>query len=314
MSIRQFVVSVIAIFFAGFAVATAEQFALVNISTAYVRAKPSHTGELVTQQLMGFPVKIIESKGEWSLVETIDGYKGYIIDNTLHAISLEQYDAWRDSPRVIVNCHKEIAITDPLGSQISDVVPGAILQVIAQSQPDSTKIHVILPDNRLGFIPADVAMPLSSWSNQQLSISDVIAYATHNLGAPYLWGGMSPKGMDCSGMTWTAYWLNGRLLQRDASKQALMGDKILDWQQLKAGDLAFFGNPTTRRITHVALLIDDCGSIIHSSQGRVRYNSLNPEAPDAINANFLWGVSSCGFMPIIETEKAFWLFNKPSSK
>lgn len=310
MSIRHYILSAIAFIFSVMIATAADTYALIDISTAYVRSKPSHSGELVTQQLMGFPVKIIESKGEWSLVETIDGYKGYIINNTLHPLSPEQYDAWRASDRVVVNCHKEIAITDSIGSQISDIVPGAILQINAQSQSDTTKIHVTLPDNRIGFIPTDAVMPLSPWSSQQLSISDIIAYATHNLGAPYLWGGMSPKGMDCSGMTWVAYWLNGRLLQRDASRQALMGNKILDWCQLKAGDLAFFGNPTTKRITHVALLIDDCGSIIHSSQGRVRYNSLNPAAPDKITANFLWGISSTSFLPLSETPQAAWLFLK----
>ena len=151
---------------------------------------------------------------------------------------------------------------------------------------------------------------ITDWSGQPLSVDDAIAYGMDNLGAPYLWGGMSPKGMDCSGLTWTAYWLNGRLLQRDASKQALMGDKITDWKQLKAGDLAFFGNPKTGRITHVALLRDDKGNFVHSSAGRVRLNSLDPAAPDCISAKFMWGISSDNFRAIKNDPKSSRLFNK----
>lgn len=308
MNIRHYILSTLASVATLLTASAAEPFAFIDISTAYVRSRPSHASELVTQQLMGFPVKILASEGEWSRVETIDGYKGYIIDNTLSPASAEQYDAWRKSVRVIVTSHKEIAITDSVGHQISDIVPGAILRLGTKSSADTTKIHVIFPDNREGYISTEAVMPLTEWCSQPLSIPDVIAYSIDNLGAPYLWGGMSPKGMDCSGMTWVAYWLNGRLLRRDASKQALMGDKITDWQQLKAGDLAFFGNATTRRITHVALLIDDTGTIVHSSQGRVRYNSLNPDADNAIKANFLWGISSASFLPLIETTKASWLF------
>lgn len=308
MNIRHYLLSAIASL-AVFSNATAaEPYAFVDISTAYVRSRPSHAGELVTQQLMGFPVKILASEGEWARVETIDGYKGYIIENTLTPATAEQYHAWRKSNRAIVVSHNELVITDSIGVQISDIVPGAILQLGTQSHADSTKVNVIFPDNREGFISSDAVMPLTEWSSQPLSILNVISYSVDNLGAPYLWGGMSPKGMDCSGMTWVAYWLNGRLLQRDASKQALMGDKITDWRQLKAGDLAFFGNPAIRRITHVALLIDDSGTIIHSSQGRVRYNSLNPKADNAIKANFLWGISSASFLPISNTPKAAWLF------
>lgn len=286
----------------------ADSHALVNISTAYVRSRPSHAGELVTQQLMGFPVKILSTEGEWSEVETIDGYKGYIIDNTLFRISEDDYDAWRKSPRVVATAHSEQSVADDNGRRISDVVPGAILRYEGICNSDTAMVCVVLPDGRKGVLPDAYVTDIIVWADKQLSVDDIIAYGMDNLGAPYLWGGMSPKGMDCSGLTWTAYWLNGRLLQRDASEQALMGHKIKDWRQLRAGDLAFFGNPRTQRITHVALLRDSLGNIVHSSSGRVRLNSIDPSAPDFITAKFLWGVSSDNFLPLKDDVRASWLF------
>lgn len=310
MKFRHIVFTVIALLGALSAAVAADRYALVNISTAYVRSRPSHSGELVTQQLMGFPVKILDSEGEWNKVETIDGYEGYIIDNTLVALTPEAYNQWKSLPRVVVTVHKELAITDVRGAQVSDVVPGAILGYGGICPSDSSMVVVVLPDGRKGLLDAGALTDITDWSRQPLSVDDAIAYGMDNLGAPYLWGGMSPKGMDCSGLTWTAYWLNGRLLQRDASKQALMGDKITDWKQLKAGDLAFFGNPKTGRITHVALLRDDKGNFVHSSAGRVRLNSLDPSALDCISAKFLWGISPDGFRPLKDDCKSSWLFNK----
>lgn len=310
MKLRHIVFTVIAFLGALSAAVAADRYALVNISTAYVRSRPSHSGELVTQQLMGFPVKILDSEGEWNKIETIDGYEGYIIDNTLVTLTPEDYSQWKSLLRVVVTAHKELSVTDANGAQVSDVVPGAILGYDGICPSDSSMAVVVLPDGRKGLLDAGALTDITDWSRQPLSVDDAIAYGMDNLGAPYLWGGMSPKGMDCSGLTWTAYWLNGRLLQRDASKQALMGDKITDWKQLRAGDLAFFGNPKTGRITHVALLRDSKGNFVHSSAGRVRLNSLDPSAPDCISAKFLWGISSYGFRPFSEDCKSLWLFNK----
>jgi gamma-D-glutamyl-L-lysine dipeptidyl-peptidase len=113
------------------------------------------------------------------------------------------------------------------------------------------------------------------------------------MGAPYLWGGTSMKGVDCSGFVKTAYYLQGVILPRDASQQARVGE-VVDIMQadtvsmekalsnLRRGDLLFFsplkdGKPTGR-VTHVAMYMGD-GKFIHSS-GLVRINSMKKGDPD----------------------------------
>ncbi len=166
MKIRRFLITAALFAVALSSVVATDRYALVDISTAYVRSRPSHSGELVTQQLMGFPVKILAVEGEWYRVETIDGYKGYIIGNTLHPVSTEEYNEWKNSERVIVNTNKEQAIAAADGKQISDIVPGAILEYEGVCPGDSLTAHVILPDGREGTDVSDGMEPTAFVSRQ----------------------------------------------------------------------------------------------------------------------------------------------------
>ncbi|MDE5900639.1 MAG: C40 family peptidase, partial [Muribaculaceae bacterium] len=96
------------------------------------------------------------------------------------------------------------------------------------------------------------------------------------VGSPYLWGGLSSKGMDCSGLVRMAYMAQGRLLSRDARDQILEGEAV-DRDSLMAGDLIFFGNPSTGSVTHVGIYRGG-GEYVHSSQ-LVRVNSLSEDSP-----------------------------------
>ena len=173
---------------------------------------------------------------------------------------------------------------------------------------------VMLPSGKTGFVPSkqlklhEGFRSISMGEGSAESISSetteaIIAQAEKLLGVPYLWGGMSAKGVDCSGLVRISHIMNGILLPRNASQQVKCGTEIIvprpdiegkseaevkagynsrlaetAIKNLQRGDLVFFGNPQTRRITHVGIYIGQ-GKIIHSSH-RVRINSLIPGEAD----------------------------------
>jgi hypothetical protein len=165
---------------------------------------------------------------------------------------------------------------------ISDVVAGSILQNAGES---GGFVKVVLPDGRTGYLPSGCVKDFTGWKYaQSVNTDDICIRAASMLGIPYLWGGTSTKGADCSGYVQTVYFLNGYILQRDASLQALHGESIDlsdNFKNLLPGDLLFFGPMRNGkpRVTHVGIYKGSM-EYIHSS-GMVNINSL-----DSSKANF----------------------------
>jgi gamma-D-glutamyl-L-lysine dipeptidyl-peptidase len=142
------------------------------------------------------------------------------------------------------------------------------------------------PDGRTGFIAKEEAQVFEAWlAGAEDTPERIVATAKRFLGVPYLWGGTSSKGMDCSGFTKTVYYLNGVLLPRDADQQAAVGDSVdvpAGHMDLKPGDLLFFGSHAREgkpeRVTHVAISLGG-RRFIHSSAD-VHVNSLDPADSD----------------------------------
>ncbi len=253
------------------------KWAQVKLSIATLRTEPKHSAEIATQGIMGTPVKVLQKADDWYRVQMADDYIAYVPESSLSFKTEAQMKAWRKAKRYIVTAYDSRLVTQPRGDEtVSDLVMGNILEYKA-SQGNWLKLAT--PDDRVGWVDAAVVAELSQWSQQPFNAAQIEKTARRMMGSSYLWGGTSTKVTDCSGLTKVSYLSNGIILQRDASQQALTG-KIMkrgtDWRQYETGDLLFFGNEKTGRVTHVGIYLRD-GNYIHCS-GQVKINSLDPKS------------------------------------
>lgn len=264
---------------------------VVNNSVSNIRSSPRHSGELATQALLGMPLKVLDQEGGWYLVQTPDDYISWIDHGGLVLMDDIEFSSWQDSPKIIYQSINGYAYKSEDETEVvSDLVLGDVL-VLNDDQGDY--YAVTYPDGRSAYIRKTEAALLSSWvdANDNLA-SNLIEHAQDMMGAPYLWGGTSTKGMDCSGFTKTLYLMNGLIIPRDASQQVHAGvlvDDQKNWSALEIGDLLFFGTPKKddkrERVVHVGMWIGD-NSFIHASK-QVRISSVDPAAYnfDEFNVN-----------------------------
>ncbi len=254
-------------------------YGIVNLSVCNIRSKPEHPAELSTQALMGTPIKIYKEHSGWYLIQTPDEYLGWVDEDGIALKTSEEMKDWTKSSKLIFTNHFGFIYSDKnFTTVLSDVVAGNIFEKIGQSKK---YYEIRLPDGRKGFVKIEEAQELNSWlSRLSYNPEKVIEFAKNMMGFPYLWGGTSVKGFDCSGYMKTIFFMNGLILPRDANQQALVGDEVeLDeeFSKVKAGDLIFFGRRGNEmrpeRITHVGIYIGD-KKFLHSS-GRVRLDSFD---------------------------------------
>jgi cell wall-associated NlpC family hydrolase len=240
---------------------------------------------MVTQTLLGWPVRILKEESGWFLVHTEpDGYLGWIENLQLTRVTADERREWEGTSRVISVSPYSIIREAPAANAdpVADLVIGAILRS-AGSLGEWT--HVLLPDGRHGFVRASEVQEYESWKASRAPVAASIERtAMQFMGVPYLWGGTSAKGFDCSGFARTVFRLNGIELPRDTDQQAEVGTSVAidaDYTQVREGDLLFFGTAATpdrpERISHVGIYLGD-GEFIHAS-GLVRRNSLRPTSP-----------------------------------
>lgn len=264
---------------------------IVNLSVANLRTQPRNQAEMATQLLLGTQVDLLFRQGANYRVRTPEGYIAWAPASAIAPKTADEASAWSHSDKVIFTDDHGYAYhdADDQSTRVSDLVLGNIL---VAGEAKNGYVAVTYPDGRTGFVRQGQVRPFDEWlATRSLVPENILAVAKSMIGVPYLWGGTSNKGLDCSGFTKTAYYMNGLVIPRDASQQVLTGDpidvltdgktdpeKILT--NLQPADLLFFAeakeeNPNAR-ITHVAIYMGD-GQFIHAS-GTVRVNSFLPDA------------------------------------
>jgi cell wall-associated NlpC family hydrolase len=245
---------------------------MVSVAVGNLRRDPRHGSELVDQAILGTRLTILRERRGWYQVKTEWNYIGWMTGSSI---------AFRDSlpapdVRVRVNLAAIRESADAASALRLQAPFGATFETVARG---GGYREIRLPDASTAFVserdiePIPVPAPAPDGSR-------LVATAARFQGLPYLWGGNSSSGFDCSGFTQTVFREQGILLPRDANMQIRLGadvDTTGNFMQVQAGDLLYFG-PNPDRITHVALSLGG-GRIIHASD-YVQINSLNPSDPD----------------------------------
>lgn len=225
------------------------KYGLCHLTIVPLRAEASDRSEMVTQLLYGDIFKILESRKKWSRIRLqFDKYEGWIDNKQLSKISEENYK----------KLNKEEAV---LSSDLANFITS-----------EDEQLMLIPIGSNLGVAKFLGHIFEGHTIKGKLPKKDIVETALLYLNAPYLWGGKTPFGIDCSGFTQMVYKLCGHALLRDASQQSGQGEALSFIEESEAGDLAFFDNEEGD-IIHVGIIMDD-NYIIHA-HGKVRVDRLD---------------------------------------
>lgn len=268
-----------------------EMLGVAHRSLAHLRREPRHSAELVDQLVLGEEATVLREQGEWLQVQTGYGYVGWIHGGSLvrraptenPAALRERLEARRPPAGTwIVTERSPLARRDPApdAPAACDLVRGARVGVAAEEEG---WLRIAMPDRVEGWIPAGAAVPHERLGERfPRTGAAILEHAAEYLGVPYLWGGTSEKGFDCSGFVQRIYGLHGIALPRDSDQQSAVGDKVEPgegWEGVADGDLAFFAETPGGRATHVGILARGA-RLLHASTTRngVAWDALPPAA------------------------------------
>ena len=229
-------------------------FGLCNLANIPLRFEPSDRSELVSQVLFGEHFEVLEKNQKWAKIKlAYDAYEGWIDIKQFTSITEEQFEQL---------------------SKDNIILSNDLIEYITSAD------NVLMPiplGSSLSFLNYE-SININNFTFEGIKISgqkpkaDILNSAYMYLHAPYLWGGKTPFGIDCSGFTQMVYKLNGYKLLRDASQQALQGEALSFIEESEPGDLAFFDNEEGN-IIHVGIIMEN-NYIIHAS-GKVRIDRLD---------------------------------------
>lgn len=232
------------------------KYGITWLSIIPMRREPSHRSEQVSQLLFGECYELVQQQSNWLLIRcTYDGYEGWIDENQHHSLNEKEYQQTLGSDTGLA---LDLVCSAASGQHAIPVLTGSHLPYF-----DGMNFKI----GKEKFIYNGQAIP---YNGRQPSLCERVAM--RYLHAPYLWGGRSPFGIDCSGLTQVVYKFMGMALPRDAWQQAERGTTVHFIEDTRPGDLAFFHNEEGK-VTHTGILLND-KRIIHAS-GRVRMDKAD---------------------------------------
>lgn len=264
---------------------TEARWAVVNISSCFLRAAPDYESALESQCLMGTVLEVTDSDRYWRKVNAPDYRDCWTNLLALAFMDEAQKDAYIAAPKMICTAeHSHLyAAPDAASGRVGEFSMGDIVREASGRRPGWTE--VMMADGRGAWVPETDVTPLGEWTaSRRATEENLVSFAKTLLGTPYMWGGNTIKYFDCSGLVKFVYMMNGIVLPRNAREQIRCGAEVpFDFSAMRPGDLVFFGRTgpdgKPAAVTHVAMYIGG-GRIIHSSQ-LVRINSLRSGLPDS---------------------------------
>jgi hypothetical protein len=242
-------------------------------AVAPVLAEPSVRAEQVTQLVLGEGAVLRERQGDWcAITADVDGYQGWVHAGYLRELDSDAAAAWREGATALSE-----------GARI-DSGRGIVIAPL-RSRLQIEDGLTLLPDGRAGRILDGQVRSAGEAATRARQAAPVQWALDHFEGTPYQWGGLTPLGVDCSGLVQTTFLFRGLVVPRDSSAQATFGTAVAP-DRAEPGDLLFFRSETgSDRITHVAFLAPD-NALVHStiSCGGVLRESFAPgsRAGDAL--------------------------------
>ena len=245
-------------------------YGIVNVSVTPVKEKPSHASQMIDQIKMGEKVTLLRYYSGWYLSQNQYKYIGWVNKTAIHIYDSTKIKNWSTEKQIRVKSIKDFIYSNQNVNSmpVCDIILNNKLKLLTEHRNWS---KVQLPDGRSGYIK-NSTYKNNSMTHSSSQIQMETAYQL--MGSPYLWGGNSVNGNDCSGFIHNIYENSGINLPRDARQQAELGKLIIpndNWSNVKPGDLLFFGKEN--KITHVGMSTGG-KEFIHQG-GMVRVNSLD---------------------------------------
>ena len=241
-----------------------EKYGVAHLAQIAMRTEPQHRSEMCSQLIFGDPYQVLEETDKWMKIKTFDcNYQGWIDAQLFNSLHPEDLDNYLKTDKFMV--------TDYL-MFIREFESNVTFPIYMGSTFPYPNDGMLILGNAIFMIDLPTIETAPSHPNLSQEQIKLLKFASGFLRSPYLWGGRTPLGIDCSALVQLAYKAIGKSLPRDASEQVLQGENVDFFEQAQVGDVAFFDNDEGK-IVHTGIICGQ-GKILHAS-GFVRIDKLD---------------------------------------